>query len=632
MYYCEVTSVAKNNVISAKIISKNKELTGIYPLAFGTLDKAEIGEKVLVINLDRDNKSIDLNKRDNLSFYLKSDVYVPFLRDNGIVFSDSGLIVNEENDELTLYNGEYLNEDVAVRLVNTVLPDTLVIDDEEDVILEGDFPGSYTSQETKLFVPTLEPDVDYNYRIIEFFFYEDMEVYGSSKEDALTHTEKRIIVNFHYDSDEQNNSYIVVASPLSQKSVNSVVTEFKIYNVDLKSYNSVKFVEIDGSNGFKLGLTARKDNKSGFFIMSPSSGFEIHEDTLAQDPEDDDRTVRYGDQYLEYRSFNYSQIYSGGKATGEAKGVHSEQLDHEDRRGYTFGIYNQDYFDVDSQLQFHGQMTRLRTPKHLLEIVDTSHLGNPGDLEGAREQEVLYSSLDGNYLKFMSNSSLGSALEVKTHLGHRTVWDDSHLTFEQHKTYDRDTRKLVTKVEGDEEMPVNFIDFDKTTEAEKITVESHSNSDDMYETLMNRFEFSETAEDSTAKIENLGDEDKSNKITMTTAEDGSIKIENTFEDGKTNTIEMTKELIKISNAEDKVVIEIDAENMKITTEADVTVEASGDVNIKGTNVKVEGDVELTSGSAKIAGTVSPTGSGALCGIPACLFTGAPHVGDKSEGT
>ena len=44
------------------------------------------------------------------------------------------------------------------------------------------------------------------------------------------------------------------------------------------------------------------------------------------------------------------------------------------------------------------------------------------------------------------------------------------------------------------------------------------------------------------------------------------------------------------------------------------------------------NVEITGGNAKIGGTVSPSGQGALCGIPACLFTGAPHVGDTAAGT
>ncbi len=73
-------------------------------------------------------------------------------------------------------------------------------------------------------------------------------------------------------------------------------------------------------------------------------------------------------------------------------------------------------------------------------------------------------------------------------------------------------------------------------------------------------------------------------------------------------------------------------NFEVTTDEDIKLEASGDVGIKGTNIKMEGKIEATGGSFKCGGTVSPTGSGALCGIPVCPITGAPHVGDTAMGT
>lgn len=56
------------------------------------------------------------------------------------------------------------------------------------------------------------------------------------------------------------------------------------------------------------------------------------------------------------------------------------------------------------------------------------------------------------------------------------------------------------------------------------------------------------------------------------------------------------------------------------------------VTMSSTGIKVEGNVEITGGSCKIGGTVTPTGTGSLCAIPSCLLTGAPHLGEKAQGT
>lgn len=68
----------------------------------------------------------------------------------------------------------------------------------------------------------------------------------------------------------------------------------------------------------------------------------------------------------------------------------------------------------------------------------------------------------------------------------------------------------------------------------------------------------------------------------------------------------------------KVTIKIENGTMK--------VKALTKVEINSPNTK------LTGGMVEIGGTVAPTGSGALCGIPACLYTGAPHVGNIASGT
>ena len=67
-------------------------------------------------------------------------------------------------------------------------------------------------------------------------------------------------------------------------------------------------------------------------------------------------------------------------------------------------------------------------------------------------------------------------------------------------------------------------------------------------------------------------------------------------------------------------------NGNINIKGDCNIDASGDCTVKSPNVTITG------GKCTIGGTVSPTGSGALCGIPNCLFTGAPHSGETATGT
>jgi hypothetical protein len=59
----------------------------------------------------------------------------------------------------------------------------------------------------------------------------------------------------------------------------------------------------------------------------------------------------------------------------------------------------------------------------------------------------------------------------------------------------------------------------------------------------------------------------------------------------------------------------------------------GNVEISaGTKATIKAStVEVAGGNFKLKGTVAP-GSGPLCAIPNCLFTGAPHGGDTATGT
>ncbi len=86
-------------------------------------------------------------------------------------------------------------------------------------------------------------------------------------------------------------------------------------------------------------------------------------------------------------------------------------------------------------------------------------------------------------------------------------------------------------------------------------------------------------------------------------------------------------------------ITISKDGIKIETEKEVGLQIKGNAEIKvGKDAKIEAQnvtvkssvkTEIKGGQVVLGGTVTPTGSGALCGIPSCLFTGAPHVGDTT---
>ena len=78
-------------------------------------------------------------------------------------------------------------------------------------------------------------------------------------------------------------------------------------------------------------------------------------------------------------------------------------------------------------------------------------------------------------------------------------------------------------------------------------------------------------------------------------------------------------------------ITIDVPKSAIKVNGDVSVEASGNASVKATKTTVEGNVEIKGGTFTMKGTAAPTGSGPLCGLPNCLFTGAPHSGSVASG-
>lgn len=72
-------------------------------------------------------------------------------------------------------------------------------------------------------------------------------------------------------------------------------------------------------------------------------------------------------------------------------------------------------------------------------------------------------------------------------------------------------------------------------------------------------------------------------------------------------------------------------DVRVKIEGDANVEASGKVILKGGNVEVNGNVKVTGGTCEIAGTATPSGTGSLCALPFCAFTGAPQSGSISSG-
>lgn len=94
----------------------------------------------------------------------------------------------------------------------------------------------------------------------------------------------------------------------------------------------------------------------------------------------------------------------------------------------------------------------------------------------------------------------------------------------------------------------------------------------------------------------------------------------------------------ITIAEDGINIKTDKDigltvkgNTKIEVSGNAEVKADKDAKVEAQNITVKSSVktEINGGKVVLGGTVTPTGNGALCGIPSCLFTGAPHVGDTT---
>ena len=128
------------------------------------------------------------------------------------------------------------------------------------------------------------------------------------------------------------------------------------------------------------------------------------------------------------------------------------------------------------------------------------------------------------------------------------------------------------------------------------------------------------------------------KVIKNKPEDGTIKIEIDQEkEGEEkatitvhgNVVTVSKDGIEIKT-DGKVSFTAD-KDLELNVSGNASIKCNKDASIEAQNVTVKSSVktEIKGGQVKLAGTVTPTGSGALCGLPSCLFTGAPHVGDTS---
>jgi len=90
-------------------------------------------------------------------------------------------------------------------------------------------------------------------------------------------------------------------------------------------------------------------------------------------------------------------------------------------------------------------------------------------------------------------------------------------------------------------------------------------------------------------------------------------------------VELTSDgTINISSDKD-LVLSITGDST-VTSTGNVTVESSASTEIKGVSVKITG------GTLQVDGSAAPTGTGAFCALPACLWSGAPHIGNIISGT
>jgi hypothetical protein len=107
------------------------------------------------------------------------------------------------------------------------------------------------------------------------------------------------------------------------------------------------------------------------------------------------------------------------------------------------------------------------------------------------------------------------------------------------------------------------------------------------------------------------------KVEIKYKEKADVIVEDDHITAKTEkcTAEMTKAKISLVNGQDKITA--DGGNVEVDAATKATIKSP--------------QVEITGGTFTMKGSVAP-GTGPLCAIPNCLFTGAPHGGSQAAGT
>lgn len=116
------------------------------------------------------------------------------------------------------------------------------------------------------------------------------------------------------------------------------------------------------------------------------------------------------------------------------------------------------------------------------------------------------------------------------------------------------------------------------------------------------------------KVENSG------WVETTDYRTGTKKIQNRAEN-PTVSIEVNQE----SAGDDKVTVSVNG--------TELTIDKDGTVDIKAAKIITDTSnmTDLKGAVVRIGGSVTPNGRGALCGVPYCIFSGAPHSGDSAIG-
>jgi hypothetical protein len=120
--------------------------------------------------------------------------------------------------------------------------------------------------------------------------------------------------------------------------------------------------------------------------------------------------------------------------------------------------------------------------------------------------------------------------------------------------------------------------------------------------------------------------------------DGELVSQALMTDDKVEIIykEKAKVLIEddhITAKTEKCIAEMNGEKVSLTNGKDTIKADAGNVEVDAlTKATIKApQVEITGGNFSMKGTVSP-GTGPLCAISNCLFTGAPHGGSQTSGT